>query len=175
MRLTDLLQNPQGNFSRKCRKRWCRWATSTKFLSRFLVVAIESFRPCLHGFVGRPELDRLARAQAFITKMIVNLPTLRVLIDWLRADQVLRRLGGWERIWDIPDESSPSRAFAGFAEIALLARLHGLPVKSQSRYCIIGRITRDSTAIEGPKKPDSTAEPAQPEPSPLKKAAEKPG
>ena len=68
---------------------------------------------------GRPSECRQSLARSFVAKAVYNFPTTRSLIDRLKADQVLRRLCGWERINDVPKEWSFSRAFAEFAQ-----RLH---------------------------------------------------
>jgi hypothetical protein len=56
--------------------------------------------------------------------MIYNMPTTRALLDRLATDQSLRRICGWERLNDIPDESIFSRAFAEFSASQLPDRVH---------------------------------------------------
>ena len=79
------------------------------------ILRIEEFIYSSRGFPGRPPKDRSAIARAFVAKMIYNLPTTRALLDRLSTDQSLRRICGWERINDVPDESVFSRAFYEFS------------------------------------------------------------
>ena len=59
----------------------------------------------------------------------------------------------WQRL---PDESSFSRAFAGFAAAKLAERVHEALVKEYLGTALIGHISRDSTAIEAREKPVKT-------------------
>lgn len=88
------------------------------------LLRIEEFIYSSRGFPGRPPKDRRAIARAFVAKMIYNMSTTRALLDRLATDRTLRRLCGWERLSDIPDESVFSRAFAEFASSQLPARVH---------------------------------------------------
>lgn len=88
------------------------------------ILRIEEFIYSSRGFPGRPPKDRSAIARAFVAKMIYNLPTTRALLDRLSTDQSLRRICGWERINDVPDESVFSRAFYEFSASQLPERVH---------------------------------------------------
>ena len=44
------------------------------------------------------------------------MPTTRALLDRLETDSALRRICGWERKNDVPDEWTFSRAFAEFSK-----------------------------------------------------------
>ena len=78
------------------------------------ILRIEEFIYSSRGFPGRPPKDRSAIARAFVAKMIYNMPTTRALLDRLSTDPSLRRICGWERLNDVPDESVFSRAFMNF-------------------------------------------------------------
>ena len=80
------------------------------------MLRIEEFIYSCRGFPGRPAKDRTAIARAFVGKMVYNMPTTRILLDRLQTDISLRRLCGWERASDIPEEWTFSRAFAEFSE-----------------------------------------------------------
>ena len=112
------------------------------------LVPVEGFVHHGHGAVGRPPADRQAIARAFVAKAVWDLPTTRALIDRLRHDPTLRRLCGWSRVSEIPDESTFSRAFAGFAEAGLPGRMHAALVRDAFAGSVVGHVSRDSTAIE---------------------------
>jgi len=89
------------------------------------VVRIEEAVPpgCLQ-WLGRRRADRRALARAFVVKACLNLPTTKMLIERLRVDRSLRQLCGWEQGRQVPSEATFSRAFAEFAALALLDRVH---------------------------------------------------
>ena len=105
------------------------------------------------GFPGRPSEDRAAIAKAFVAKMVYNLPTTRALIKRLQNDISLRRICGWERASDIPEEWSFSRAFAEFSDSQLPERVQESVIKNLYKDEIVGHNSRDSTAIETREKP----------------------
>lgn len=117
------------------------------------VVRIEEFIYSSRGFPGRPPQDRTAIARAFVAKMIYNLPTTRALLDRLETDSALRRICGWERKNDVPDEWTFSRAFAEFSKSHLPERVHAAFIKESYVNEIVGHNSRDSTAIEAREKP----------------------
>jgi hypothetical protein len=126
---------------------------------------VEKFLPCWPGLVGRPPSERAALARAFIAKAVFNLPTTRLLISMLSADKTLRQICGWQRISEVPSESTFSRAFAEFSASALPSQLHQALVEQTQAERLVGHISRDSTAIEArekPKAPDQPALPPQP-------------
>src|SRR5271165_2713340 len=88
------------------------------------VADLEGFVQVWPGEPGRPPRDRVALAQAFVAKAVLDLPTTVGLIDRLEVDKPLRRLCGWEHVKQIPSESTFSRAFAEFAASALPERVH---------------------------------------------------
>jgi hypothetical protein len=50
--------------------------------------------------------------------------TTRILLDRLACDIVFRRICGWEKISEIPSESTFSRTFAEFSHTELASRIH---------------------------------------------------
>lgn len=113
---------------------------------------VEEFIPSYHGYVGRPQDDRCAIARSFIAKAVYNMATTSQLLDRLNCDKVLRRICGWEKISDIPSESTFSRAFSEFSSSELAQRLHAALIENYQSDRLIGHISRDSTAIEAREK-----------------------
>jgi hypothetical protein len=122
---------------------------------------VEAFIPWRGVQAGRPPQDRAAIARAFVAKAICNLPTTRVLIDVLKADTRLRRICGWERASQVPDETVFSRAFAEFARAGLPERVHEALIVNTQKERLIGHISRDSTAVEARERPAKRSEKAQ--------------
>ena len=52
-----------------------------------------------------------------------------ILIDRLKCDPVLRRICSWEKVKEIPSESTFSRAFAEFSNSELPERVHEALIK----------------------------------------------
>lgn len=106
---------------------------------------------------GRPPCIRRALFKAFILKAFWNQPTTRATIALIRSSPVLRRLCGWESLGDIPNESTFSRAFAGFARDGIASDvLTACTAKSMGKNGIF-HVSHDSTAIDsreqGTKRP----------------------
>ena len=117
------------------------------------MIRIEQFLPRFIGCVGRPQKDRAALARAFVAKVVFNMPTTRSLIERVESDASFRRICGWERRNQVPDESTFSRAFAEFAESELPKLVHNALITRLYKGQLVGHISRDSTAIEGREKP----------------------
>jgi hypothetical protein len=121
--------------------------------------------------VGRRPHSRLSLARAFVAKAVMNLPATRDLIERLKVDEALRRICGWERASQIPDESTFSRAFADFSSSQLPQRVHECLIERFEKDRLVGHISRDSTAIaarESVKR--AKAVPAKlPQPTPARK------
>jgi hypothetical protein len=117
------------------------------------VVRIEEFIYSGRGFPGRPPQDRTAIARAFVAKMAYNMPATRALLDRLETDVALRRVCGWARKNDVPDEWAFSRAFAEFPESRLPERVHGAFINKSHEGETVGHDSRDATAIEARGKP----------------------
>jgi len=133
---------------------------------QLLVTILEVIRMDEHlangyGGAGRPLKNRVAIARAFVAKMTFNLPTTRALIDRLESDIKTRRICGWERLDELPGESTFSRAFAEYSEQALPQRIHEALILNTHKELIVGHISRDSTAITARENPEAkkTAEP----------------
>lgn len=101
---------------------------------------------------GRPEICRAGIARAYVAKASLNLSTTRQLIDRLRVDKVLRRICGFERIKDIPEEWTFSKAFKDFAAKRMSEHIHEGMIRKYHSERIVGHISRDSTAIEAREK-----------------------
>ena len=114
--------------------------SSNAIATKLEILRIEEFIYSSLGFLGRPPKDRSAIARAFVAKMIYNLPTTRALLDRLSTDQSLRRICGWERINDVPDESVFSRAFAEFSASQLPERVHAAFIEKSYANEIVGHI-----------------------------------
>jgi hypothetical protein len=114
---------------------------------------IEALVPHWHGLAGRPPAERAALARAFAAKAVFNLATTSMLIERLQADKILRRLCGWERVSEIPSESTFSRAFAEFAASGVPLRVHQALIAQTHTDRLVGHIARDSTAITAREKP----------------------
>lgn len=94
-------------------------------------------------------------ARAFVTKMVYNMATTRILLDRLESDPTIRRLCGWERKEDVPNESSFSRAFDEFAKSRLPERVHQVLIEQHlGGQKIVRHISCDSTAINAREKPE---------------------
>ena len=117
------------------------------------LIRIEEFIYSSPGFPGRPPKDRTAIARALVAKMVYHLPTTRALLDRLDCDSALRRLCGWERKNDVPDECTFSRAFAVFSESRLPERVHEALIKKSYAGELVGHISRDATTIDAREKP----------------------
>ena len=94
------------------------------------VLRIEEHIPSHFCLPGRPVSDRVAIARAFVAKAIYDMSTTRILLDRLACDIVLRRICGWEKIKEIPSESTFSRAFAEFSQTQLASRVHETLIKT---------------------------------------------
>lgn len=105
-------------------------------------VRIEEFIYSTRGFPVRPAQDRTAIARAFIVKMVYHMPTTRALLDRLSTDSALRRICGWERQNDVPDEWTFSRAFAEFSTSRLPERVHEALIKDSYAGELVGHISR---------------------------------
>ncbi len=127
-------------------------------------IKLEEYLPYIGRVPGRPLEDRTAIARAFVTKMIYNMATTRILLDRLESDPTVRRLCGWERREDVPSESTFSRAYAEFAESRLPERVHQALIEQHLGEQLIGHISRDSTAITAREKPEKKAAPVEKKP-----------
>lgn len=123
------------------------------------VLRIEEHIPSHFHLPGRPRSDRVAIARAYVAKAIYNMSTTIMLLDRLACDMVLRRICGWEKVKEIPSESTFSRAFAEFSESQLPGKIHEALIKNTYQEQLVGHISRDSTAIEAREKPVKKVKP----------------
>ena len=103
--------------------------------------------------LGRPRHDRRALFRAFLAKALFNFPTTEALLERLQVDRSLRRLCGWETRRAVPSASTFSRAFADFAALGLLDRVHATLVDEHLEHVLVFHISRDSTPIEARERP----------------------
>jgi hypothetical protein len=122
----------------------------------------------MDGFVavrrgrGRPPHDRAKLARAFLAKAVFQISDTRAMLDRLAHDTVLRRLCGWDRRAEVPDETVFSRAFAEFARRGFAQRVHSALIERTQKDRLVGHILRDATAIEVREKPGPKPKPAAP-------------
>jgi hypothetical protein len=129
------------------------------FVSALALLQLDGLVAVRHGR-GRPPHDRACIARAFLAKAIFALPHTRALRDRLAHDVALRRLCGWERASQLPDESVFSRAFAEFARTEFAQRVHAALIQRTQSQRLVGHILRDATAIQvrenpAPKPPET--------------------
>jgi hypothetical protein len=88
------------------------------------MIPLARFVPSGRGWLGRPSKDRYAIACAFVAKAIYGFGTTRQLLEAIERDSQLRRICGWEHSWQVPHESTFSRAFEEFARMELPQFVH---------------------------------------------------
>ena len=124
-----------------------------QFITVLDMVPVGSAGTWRPGDPGRPPEDRVALARALIAKAVFAIPDTRLLIERLRSDSTLRRLCGWHRFGEVPEEWTFSRAFAEFARSELPTRLHEALIRATHKERLVGHVSRDATAIEAREKP----------------------
>ena len=117
------------------------------------LVRIEDMIRVPEYWQGQSPRYRKQIARAFVAKAVYNMDTTRGLIDRLKISPALRRICGWEKISDIPHESSFSRAFKEFSASGLTQIVHSRLIKQYMGDKIVGHISRDSTSIDAREKP----------------------
>ena len=122
------------------------------------VAQVERYFPYRGRIPGRPQSNRAAIARAFIAKAIYDFPTTETLLEHVKTSPSLRRICGWEKINDIPDSSTFSRAFDEFSDGELAKKIHAGVIENVLKDQLIGHISRDSTAINAREKPEKTVE-----------------
>ena len=122
-----------------------------------LTLAMSEFEHFMGEFAwlgfARPPAERLWLIHAFAAKAVYQFPTTSALILALRAQPTLRRLCGFAHAGVVPSEATFSRAFEQFAKSELAQRVHERIVLARVKPKLVGRISRDATAIEAPEKP----------------------
>jgi hypothetical protein len=130
------------------------------------MIPLARFVPSSRGWIGRPSKDRLAIASAFVAKAVYGFALTRQLLDALARDTQLRRICGWKEPWQVPHESTFSRAFDGFARMELPQFVHEALIRETQKDRLIGHIARDSTAIEAREHyPETPAQAAAAKPA----------
>jgi hypothetical protein len=104
------------------------------------------------SWMGRKRIDRRAIARAFVAKAFYDLPTTDLLIEMLCVDRTLRRICGFERVWDVPSPATFSRAFAEFAQTALGDRVLESMAKKHVGDRIVMHASTDATEIDAREK-----------------------
>jgi len=161
-----------------------------KLIATLEMIPLARFVPSARGWIGRPSKDRLAIASAFVAKAVYGFGLTTQLLDALQRDAQLRRICGWREAWQVPSESTFSRAFDEFAQMELPQFVHEALIRETQQDRLIGHIARDSTAIEArerfpeselaaraaKKKESASATPKKPRkrgPKPGKRGAQK--
>ena len=103
--------------------------------------------------IGRKPADRKALSRAFVAKAHYNEPTTKSFLDRLKGDRSLRQICGWQKISDIPSESTFSRSFEEFASSKLGDQVHKARVVEYLGDDVAWHVNRDSTQIDGREKP----------------------
>jgi hypothetical protein len=137
------------------------------------IVRIEEFLPDRFGHEGRPQKTRCAIVRSFIAKMVYNIETTTFLIERLKSDRNLRRICGWERVNQLPSESTFSRAFSEFADSLIAKRAHDGLIRKTLGTAIIQHKSTDSTAIEARERPQTKKDPKTEKTSKRKKKRRK--
>src|SRR6266404_1460546 len=126
------------------------------------MIPLARFIPASRGWIGRPSKDRLAIASAFVAKAVYGFSLTRQLLNALASDTQLRRICGWKEPWQVPHESTFSRAFDEFARMQLPQFVHETLIRETQKDRLIGHIARDSTAIEARERyPETPAQAAE--------------
>src|ERR1700693_247234 len=128
-----------------------------RLIASLEMIPLARFVPSARGWIGRPSKDRLAIASAFDAKAVYGFGLTRQLLDALERDAQLRRICGWREAWQIPSESTFSRAFDEFAQMELPQFVHEALIREPQTDRLIGHIARDSTAIEARERFPKTA------------------
>ena len=141
-------------------------APAKRLVATLEMIPLARFIPSSRGWVGRPSKDRLAIASAFVAKAVYGFALTRQLLDALASDPQLRRICGWKEPFQVPHESTFSRAFDEFARMELPQFVHETLIRETQKDRLIGHIARDSTAIEARERyPETPAQAAAPKPA----------
>src|SRR5437764_507953 len=137
-------------------------APAKRLVATLEMIPLARFVPSSRGWIGRPSKDRLAIASAFVAKAVYGFALTRQLLDALASDPQLRRICGWQEPWQVPHESTFSRAFDEFARMQLPQFVHETLILETQKDRLIGHIARDSTAIEAREHfPETAAQTAE--------------
>jgi hypothetical protein len=140
--LFPVIEEELGPLSERCQE----------FVRALALLQMDGFVTVQHG-PGRPAHDRACIARAFLAKAIFSLPHTRALLERLSHDATMRRLCGWEKASQVPDETIFSRAFAEFARSEFPQQVHAALISRTQSQRLVGHVLRDGTAIEACEKP----------------------
>jgi hypothetical protein len=150
------------------------WQTSLtdkeqQLVSILELAQVEAFVPrsASDQWLGRKLRERESIARSFVAKAVYGYPFTRSLLEALKTTPNLRRICGFEKVSDIPSESTFSRAFAEFAGSGLGEMAHNALVERCLKPELVGHISRDATAIKGREKP--AKKPPKEKPPPQKR------
>ncbi len=124
-----------------------------QLISTLELIRIEDMVRVPEYWQGQSPKNRKQIARAFVAKAVYNMDTTRGLIDRLKISPALRRICGWQKVCNVPHESSFSRAFKEFSESGLTQVVHESVIKEHMGDKIVGHISRDSTSIDAREKP----------------------
>ncbi len=124
-----------------------------KLVTTLELIRIEEMVRVPKYWKGQSPKNRKQIARAFIAKASYNIDTTRALIDRLKTSPPLRRICGWEKVCEVPHESSFSRAFQEFSKSGLAQIVHDSIIKDHMGEKITGHISRDSTSVDAREKP----------------------
>ena len=97
----------------------CLTVKEQELVSILELIEIEKYVPrsASNQDMGRKLKKRESIARAFVAKAVYGYPFTRSLIEAVKTTPTLRQICGFERVSDIPSESTFSRAFAEFTAI----------------------------------------------------------
>ena len=124
-----------------------------QLISTLELIRIEDMVRVPEYWQGQSPKNRKQIARAFVAKAVYNMDTTRELIDRVKISPALRRICGWQKVCNVPHESSFSRAFKEFSESGLTQVVHESVIKEHMGDKIVGHISRDSTSIDAREKP----------------------
>jgi len=132
-----------------------------KLVALLDLLQIELFVPFRSPYqVGAKPHDRRCLARAFVAKAFYNATDTKSFRDRLLHDKDLRKVCGWANRWDVPSESTFSRAFAWCADLGLLDLVQATHVQVWLGDDIVRDVSTDSTAIEARETPVTRAKPS---------------
>ena len=123
-----------------------------QLISTLELIRIEDMVRVPEYWQGQSPKNRKQIARAFVAKAVYNMDTTRELIDRVKISPALRRICGWQKVCNVPHESSFSRAFKEFSESGLTQVVHESVIKEHMGDKIVGHISRDSTSIDAREK-----------------------
>lgn len=115
----------------------------------------------IYAGVGRRPYSHIPVARAFFAKSIMQIQDTKHLWHALRTDGNLRRICGWDRVCDVPSESTLSRVFARLTATKELVILHEALTSRQYQDTVACHTAIDSTDIKAREKPAPKEKPVE--------------